>query len=607
MNLAPLPVAIPLATAGVLAAGNKILPRRVADTLAIACAAGNAVLCLLLLAASRSQLLVYWFGGWTPRAGVALGISFVIGPLGAGLAALTSALVVAALVFSIHYFDSIGTLFHVLMLVFLGAMCGFSLTGDLFNMFVFFELMSAAAFALCGYKIEETAPLQGALNFAITNTVAAFAALLGIGLLYARTGALNLAQIGRALDTRPDALVITAFALIMGGFFVKGAVLPFHFWLADAHAVAPTPVCVLFSGVMVELGLYAVARVYWAVLDRPFGADHAAITGLLLAVGAATAMLGAIMSFGQRHIKRLLAFSTVSHMGLMVIGFALLRVDALAGTAMYVVGHGLVKASLFLGSGILLHRLGSVDELELKGKARHCRGTGVIWLLAGLGLAGLPPFPTFLGEAAIDDTATQAGHAWIAWIFSFAAVLTAGAVFRAGGRVFLGWGPGEEAETGGAKKIEEKRETKGARHSIPPVMYGPAAALALLALAAGLIPGFRQAAQAGATRFADYAGYQARVLDNAEIPLHPPAVEHVAPASAIVRSVAATGVALALAWFALSPYWPRKRSWASPAKRAIYQVRRVHSGHVGDYVAFLTLGLAAFGVVLAVLIRGLGY
>ena len=606
MPLAPLPVAIPFAVAGILAASNKFMPRRLADTLAVLCAVANLVFCVLLMAAARSQLLVYWFGGWTPRAGVALGISFAIGPFGAGLAAFTSLLVLAAMVFSLHYFDAIGTLFHVLMMVFLGAMCGFSLTGDLFNLFVFFELMSAAAFALCGYKIEETAPLQGALNFAITNTIAAFAALLGIAMLYARTGALNMAQIGRALDSRPDALVLTAFALILCGFFVKGAVLPFHFWLADAHAVAPTPVCVLFSGVMVELGLYAVARIYWGIMDHPFGADRAAVTGLLLAVGTATAVVGAIMCFGQRHIKRLLAFSTVSHMGLMVIGFALLRIDALAGAALYVVGHGLVKASLFIGSGILLHRLRSVDELELKGRARKCVGTGAMWVFAGLGLAGLPPFATFLGEAAIDDTATKAGHAWVAWVFFFSAVLTAGAVFRVGGRVFLGWGHGEEGETGGAKKIEEGPETKGPRHDIPAAMYGPAAVLALLALAVGIIPGVRQAAQAGATRFADYAGYQARVLDNAVVPLSPPPVEHVFPASSMARSIGAAAAAFLLAWFALSPYWPRKKSWASPVKRLAYNVRRVHSGHIGDYVAFLTFGLALFGIVLSVLVR-LGY
>src|SRR5579871_429993 len=155
MKLVPLPVAIPLLLAAFMAATNKFLPRRVADVLAILTSLGVGGICLELLRLSVAHPLVYWFGGWTPRAGIALGISFVVDPMEASLAALVCLLVAAAFCFSWRYFDSIGTIYHALMLTFLGAMCGFSLTGDLFNLFVWFELMSASAFALCGYKIEE--------------------------------------------------------------------------------------------------------------------------------------------------------------------------------------------------------------------------------------------------------------------------------------------------------------------------------------------------------------------------------------------------------------------------------------------------------------------
>ncbi len=602
--LAPLPVVIALGTAAILAGLNKVIPRRLADTAAILATIGVFGIGLDLMRIARQQPIVYWFGGWTPRAGVALGISFTIDTIGAGLASLVALLVLAAFLFSLHYFDSVGTHFHVLMLVFLGAMCGFCLTGDIFNLFVFFELMSASAFALCGYKTEEIGPLQGALNFGVTNTIAAFVALTGIALLYGRTGALNLAQIGRALDHSPDRLVIIAFAFIMAGFFVKAAVFPFHFWLADAHAVAPTPVCVLFSGVMVELGLYAVARVYWAVMDTPFSNHRPAITGLLLTAGTLTAVIGALMCFGQRHIKRLLAYSTISHMGLMLIGFALLKPAALAGVALYVVGHGLVKAALFIVSGILLHRLGSVDELDLRARARELRGTAVLWVFAGLGLAGLPPFATFLGEGAVEDSATKAGQGWIWMVFFFSAVLTAGAVFRVGGRVFRGWGRGEEQETGGAQKIEEQPETEDkGEHRIPAWMFGPAAVLAVLALAIGLTPGVRQAAQAAAARFADAAGYQARVLDHAWLPVAPPPVEHVFPLPSLIRALLATAGALGLAGFALSPYWPRKQPLFNPVKLTVSKLRQLHSGHVGDYVVFLTFGVAALALALSVLVQ----
>src|SRR5690349_19874693 len=217
------------------------MPRWMAWLLAIGASFVVACVGISMVVYSRDAgIVVYWFGNWTPRGGQAPGIDFAIDNAGAALVLLASTLVTFALVFAFRYFDSAGAFFHVLMLIFLAALNGFSLTGDLFNLFVFFELMSAAGFALCGYKSEEPAPLQGALN---------------------------LAQIGRELSGNADTLVLAAFSFIICGFLVKAAIVPFHFWLADAHAVAPTPVCVLFSGIMVEIGLYAVVRIYWTMFS----------------------------------------------------------------------------------------------------------------------------------------------------------------------------------------------------------------------------------------------------------------------------------------------------------------------------------------------------
>ena len=151
-------------------------------------------------------------------------------------------------------------------------MVGFCLTGDLFNLFVFFELMSVSAYVLVGYEVGQRAALEGALTFAVTNTVGSILLLFGIGLLYGRTGALNLAQMGAALAPGADALVGVAFALIACGLLVKAAVVPFHLWTADAYAVAPTPVCILLAGAFSELGLFGLARVYWTVFDGALGA-----------------------------------------------------------------------------------------------------------------------------------------------------------------------------------------------------------------------------------------------------------------------------------------------------------------------------------------------
>src|ERR671933_203566 len=171
MILPVLPVAVPLIVAAALAAT------------AIAVAA----LCALLLARSTDETIVYWFGGWQPRDGIALGISFVIDPLGAGLATFTGLLMSAALLFCWRHFESVSHIFHALMLVFLAAMVGFGLSGDLFNMFVFLELMTVSAIALTAHEIGHRPPIEGSINFAVTNSVGSFLVLRGIGLIYGRT------------------------------------------------------------------------------------------------------------------------------------------------------------------------------------------------------------------------------------------------------------------------------------------------------------------------------------------------------------------------------------------------------------------------------------
>src|SRR5207248_8355932 len=350
--LTPLPVAIPLIVAAAIAALSSVLPRRLADWLAIFTAVAVAALCIAIFFHVGSGRDVYWFSGWKPAKGIAIGVAFTVDRFGAGMAVLVAALMVAALTLSWHFFDeTLEHRFPILMLVFLGAMVGFSLSGDLFNMFVFFELMGVAAYALTGYKVETRAPLQGALNFAISNSVAGYLILLGIALVYARTGALNLAQLGRTIGTySPDGLIAVGFTLLTVGLLVKAAIVPFHFWLADAHAVAPTPVCVLFSGAMVELGLYGVARVYWTVFASSFAVHADALSHVLVGLGVLTALVGAVMCFAQQHVKRLLAFSTVSHMGLFLVGVGLLERGALGGVAIYVAAHGAVKAALFVGA-----------------------------------------------------------------------------------------------------------------------------------------------------------------------------------------------------------------------------------------------------------------
>jgi multicomponent Na+:H+ antiporter subunit D len=612
-QLLALVIVIPLLGAAGVSALTPVFRthRRALDTVAIAAAACVTVLLVVITArAAHGGLQVYWFAGFRPRHGIAIGIDFAVDPLSAGLASLAALLVTAAMIFSWRYFDRVATYFHAMMLTFLAGLVGFCLTGDIFDLFVWFELMGVSAYALTAYRPEERAPIQGALNFAITNSIGAYLWLSGIGLIYGRTGALNMAQIGQYLirhRNTPSSLVVVAFVLILIALLIKSAIVPFHFWLADAHAVAPTPVCVLFSGVMVELGLYGIARIYWSMFGAGLG-HRTVIAHLFLVLGLLTAVIGALFCFRERHIKRLLAFSTISHAGMFLVGLSWLTPLGLAGAAIYILGHGLVKAALFLCVGIVLHRLRSVNETWLHGRGRRLPVTGVVFTLAALGLADLPPFATYLGKGWIEDTGTAQGGAWVAGVLIACSILVGGAVLRVAGGVFYGLGdPPAEDPLMAAQASEEKSETEQSGGRTPLTMIVPPAVLVAAAIVVGLVPHLGSAVQDAAVRFQDQTAYNAVVLSGRTV-AHPVAL-HPAESTGITLSDVLSGAGSALGAVILAGLalyrkrLPLVRRWPEPDLLLGDPIRRFQSGVVNDYVTWIVIGLACIGGTLAFAIR----
>ena len=621
----PASVAVPLAGAALLAGFSWLLPRWARDLIAIAVALATTTLTLILMAASAGHPMIYWFSGWRPSGGMVIGIDYAVGPLGAGMASLAGLLASAALVYCWRYFDSARGRHHALVLIFLAASVDFCLTGDLFNLFVAFELVAVTAFALTGYNAGHPAPLQGAINFAVTNSLGGMSVLMGVGFLYARTGSLNLAQIGQALTGRhADGLIVVAFALLTGGFLVKAAVVPFHFWLPDAYGSAPIPVCVLFAGVMSELGLFAVIRVWDTVFSGLAGGSGPRMQAVLLGFGILTAVVGAVMALAQIQLKRMLAFVTMSHLGIYLIGVGLLTPLGLAGASLLVIGDGLAKSALFLGVGVVQHQRASVSEIKLRGRGRGLAVTGVTIVLGALVLAGLPPYVSSAGHALLVDAADQAGLPWVEIVIALSVILSSGAVLRAAGRIWLGWGdsessrpdtgtaddPGEEAEDRsdtadadgklgangltGVDRDQDGRERSGRLRRVPLTMVLPPLALLAIGLGLGLTSGIEEHAAAAAAAFSDRAAYAAAVLGThgGSIPTGGRVVVPASPAASaggVLTDLGQVLAALCVAGIALD-----RR--AVGLRRALAAgtgwLRRLHSGLVGDQVTWLAAGLA---------------
>ena len=576
LDLVPFPVVLPLAVAAVLLALGHLTPRPVPESLSLATALVVGGLDLVLALAARGGPLVYWFGGWTPQPDVTLGIAFAIDPASGGFAAFVGLLFAATFVYAWGFFEEVQATFAVLMLLFLAALQGFVLTHDLFNMFVWFEVMSVAAFALTGFSLRRSS-LAGALNFTVCNSLAATFMLAGIGLLYAGTATLDFDRMGRAVALAgADPVVIGGFCLVGCALLIKTALVPFQFWLADAHAVAPSPVSVIFSGAMVPSALFMFAKLAWQVFSgSPVPMDL--VHGLLMGLGALTAAAGGLLAWSQRHLKRLLAFSTISHMGICVTGLASPDPIGTAGLLAYLLGHGLVKGALFMLVGILLATRASVDELDLRGLGRKgIWPAGIAMAISALLLGGAPIGILHGGADLIAASGPGIGVVFIRAAVLIGTALTGAAVLRATGRIYLGLGPdpGEQAEA----PTEDERERANR-----PLWLMLAPVVLLLALAI-FVPSER-----------------ARAVAVAIVPLFAPAAGAITLPEPTEWTSAepwlATLFMLLVATLALSrDKLPKVFTAATdrgfgPLSKGL---NRLHSGIVTDYVVWITVGFALF-------------
>ena len=338
---------------------------------------------------------------------------------------------------------------------------------------------------------------------------------------------------------------------------------------------------------------------YWTAFS---GTLPQADVGLaFIAVGTLTAAAGALMAFAQRDLKRLLAYSTIAHMGLFTMAVAAMSPDGMGGAALYVAGHAGVKGALFLLAGTILNRYGNVDELRLYGRGRQDRTLAVLYFLAASGLAGLPPFGTALGHSMSQDAISAAGYSWGPAVYVLVSAVAGGAVLRAGLRVYFGVGPppdtreSEEESTGSA----EKRETQQLDRT-PITMIAAIAVLVAGALAAGLLPGAHDAFASAGQRFTDGTGYDRQALFHAAAGAVrlPPASDWTLTGVGLGLLSAVLALGLALAGLDPRQLPAAVRAAGRPLAPVMGGLHRLHSGHVGDYIAWLLAGVAGLAALI---------
>ena len=476
------PIIVPAVT-GVLA----LLLQRFRTLQRVVSIAGATVLAgvgaVILVRVVNGGIQAAQMGGWPAP----FGITLVADAFSAGLVAITGAVALAVAVFSLAGIDEarerfgFHTLFHLLLMGINGAF----LTGDLFNMYVWFEVLLIASFVLLvlGNEHEQ---LDGAVKYVGINLVASVSFLSAIGLLYGLTGTLNLADLaGSMQNIRGSGLEATVAMLFLIGFGIKAALFPLYYWLPASYHTPPAPVAAIFAGLLTKVGVYSLIRVFTLLFPEPTGYTQ----GVLLVVAGATMALGVFGALVQRNVLRLLAFLVISAMGYVVMGLGFFTTLGLVGAVFYILQDVPVKTTLFLIGGLMERETGTKEIGEMGGLYAQRPLLAVAFIVPAFSLAGFPPFPGFWGKLTLVQAGLEAGQWTLVAVALIVGLLTLLVVAQVWARAF--WRSDPDADN------LRPLESLGVRT----LLQGPVLALALALVLVGLYaqPLYSLAQQAAGT------------------------------------------------------------------------------------------------------------
>ncbi|MET9212280.1 MULTISPECIES: Na+/H+ antiporter subunit D [unclassified Nocardia] len=442
-TLAALPVLVPLlGAAATLVFGRRPRLQAMISLSALTCVL--VISALLLYLADRDGTTAVQVGGWPSP----IGITLVVDRLSAAMLLVSAFVLLVVSIYGAGQNISDGdehqptSIYRPTYLVLTAGVSTAFLAGDLFNLFVGFEVLLVASFVLLTVGATEERIRTG-IAYVMVSMVSSLIFLIGIGITYAATGTLNLAQLAVRLDATPSGVRTACYAVLLVAFGIKAAVFPLSSWLPDSYPTAPAPVTAVFAGLLTKVGVYAIIRTH--TLWFPDGA----FDDILLVCGLATMLVGILGAIAQTDIRRLLSFTLVSHIGYMVFGIGLATTAGLTGAVFYVAHHILVQTGLFLAVGLIERQAGSVSLRRIGGLATASPLLGVLFLVPALNLGGIPPFSGFIGKVALLEAGAADGSV-LAWVLVAGSVITSLLTLYAVARVWSKafWRPREEAPEG---------------------------------------------------------------------------------------------------------------------------------------------------------------
>lgn len=386
------------------------------------------------LVTTGKNLSLYKVGGWEPVNRIPIGIYMVMDGFTVIVLCIINIIGFLSAVYSISYIKryTAENYFYSLFCLMVAGMNGVVLSGDLFNIFVFLEISVISAYALVAFGVEKN-ELEASFKYQVLGGIASFLILFGIGFIYWKTKTLNIADIKQAFTSGYDkTFYVFVQILILSGFGLKAAIIPFHAWLPDAHSSAPSPISAMLSGVLIKaVGIYVIIRLFFNMFVISEG-----IAMLITTLGTLSMVIGVFLAIGQWDIKRLLAYHSISQMGYVVmsagIGMILLSRGAkpevaslaIAGSIFHLVNHAAFKGLLFLNAGAIEYTIGTRDLKEMGGLSKLMPATASTSFIASMSISGIPPFNGFFSKLIIIIAAVMARFYLLAALAVLVSIIT---------------------------------------------------------------------------------------------------------------------------------------------------------------------------------------